>query len=494
MSLASFPRDFYFGFSISSFQFEMGGPGTLDEGSDWWVWVRDPSIVASGLVSGDLPEDGPGYWRLYREDHSLAESLGLDSARLCVEWSRVFPRPTREVRVRVDREPDGSIVGVEVDSRALNEMDRLANKEAVERYREILSDWRRRGRLLILNLNHFTLPSWIHDPIQLRRRGIGGAPGGWLDKSTVVEFAKYAAYIAWKLGDLVDVWSTMNEPNALYTASYVNVKSGFPPGIPGLDLAVGAARNMAEAHARAYDAIKSIDGKPVGIIYVFTAFEPLDGGHEDAARAASEAFNYSFLDSITRGSSLLVGDRSDLKGRLDWLGVNYYTRAVVKGDGKGLGFKVVRGYGPECTPNALSLDGRPCSDIGWEVYPEGLYHVLRAVHERYGLDILVTENGVADSTDRIRPAFIASHIYQVGRALGEGVRVRGYLHWSLIDNYEWAHGFSMRFGLAHVDYSTKRRRLRPSALVYKTISTEKAVPDELEHLAKPPALDARLSI
>jgi beta-galactosidase len=105
---------------------------------------------------------------------------------------------------------------------------------------------------------------------------LGALPGGWLEKSTVVEFAKYAAYVAWKLGDLDDMWSTMNEANALYTASYVNVKSGFPPGIPGLDLAAAAARNMAEAHARAYEAIKEFSDKPVGLIHVVARFEPLE--------------------------------------------------------------------------------------------------------------------------------------------------------------------------------------------------------------------------
>ncbi len=488
MTLARFPRDFSFGFSMSSFQFEMGGPGTIDNGSDWWHWVRDPNIVASGLVSGDLPEDGPGYWRLYRGDHGLARSLGLDAARLCVEWSRIFPRPTTGVGVRVERDEQGSVVGVEVGERALKELDRLANGEAVRHYRSILGDWKERGGLLVLNLNHFTLPNWIHDPLRLKREGLGRAPAGWLDKRTVVEFAKYAAYVAWKLGDLVDLWSTMNEPNALYTAAYINVKSGFPPGIPGIDLALSAAKNMAEAHARAYDAVKEATGKPVGIVYVATRFEPVGGGHEEAARLAEEAFNYAFLDSIVRGDSILVHDRRDLEGKLDWLGVNYYTRAVVEKDPKGLGFKIVKGYGPACTPGSPSRDGRPCSDIGWEVYPEGIYWVLKSYHERYGLDMLVTENGVADSRDWLRPSFIVSHVYQVYRALVDGARIRGYLHWSLIDNYEWAHGFSMRFGLAHVDYASKKRFLRPSALVYRLIATEKSVPEEISHLASPPRI------
>ncbi|MDM7274636.1 MAG: beta-galactosidase BgaS [Thermoprotei archaeon] len=476
-----FPRDFLFGFSESGFQFEMGFKGSEDPNSDWWVWVRDFENVISGVVSGDLPEDGVGYWDLYSADHELAARLGMNCARIGVEWSRIFPRPTYDVRVDVERDEGGNITSIGVDYRALEELDRVASREAVGRYRSILGDWRSRGGIVIVNLNHFTLPLWLHDPVAVRRQGPGRAPSGWLSSSAVVEFAKYASYIAWKFDDLADYYSTLNEPTIIYIAGYLNVKSGFPPGYISFDAAREAAKNLAEAHARAYEAIKRISKKPVGLINATTAVEPISPDHAELAEIASSIINYPILDAVTTGKSMIIGERRDLAGKLDWIGVNYYSRTVIKPDTPPLGFKLVEGYGFNCG-GVTSLAGRRCSDFGWEVYPEGLYKVLLEVWRRYGLEIIVTENGVADKEDIIRPGFIASHMAMTAKALEEGVKVKGYLHWALTDNYEWAQGFRMRFGLAKVDYESKKRKLRPSSLIFKEIAENRGIPGELEYV------------
>ena len=162
-----FPRSFVFGFSEAGFQFEMGLPGSEDPNTDWWVWVHDQENIAAGIVSGDLPENGPGYWNLYSQDHNLADRLGMDGARIGIEWSRVFPKPTFDVGVSAEVDSEGNIVYVEVGEKALEELDRLANRDAVNHYREMLRDWRDRGKLLIVNLYHWPLPLWIHDPIRL---------------------------------------------------------------------------------------------------------------------------------------------------------------------------------------------------------------------------------------------------------------------------------------------------------------------------------------
>jgi beta-galactosidase len=474
------PKGFLLGFSESGFQFEMGLPGSEDPNSDWWVWVHDHENMLSGVVSGDLPENGPGYWNLYKVDHDLAFKLGMNCARIGVEWSRVFPKPTKDIRVDVDRDEDGNIVWIDVNDVVLEKLDSVANADSVNHYKSILEDWKSRGGTIVLNLNHFTLPLWIHDPIALRSNGSSKAPSGWLSEETVVEFAKYATYIAWKLDDLVDLYSTLNEPNVVYTAGYIMVKTGFPPGLLSIKAATRAAKHLVEAHVRAYENIKRITRKPVGIIVSLAAIEPIRQEYEDVAGLAKTLYNYSILDSITLGSSMITGSREDLRDKVDWIGVNYYSRLLVKPSKTPGFFDIVKGAGLYCNSKDVSITGRPCSDMGWEVYPEGLSKVLEEVWSKYRKPLIVTENGIADSRDVYRPKFLISHISHTVQALKEGVDVKGYLHWALTDNLEWAQGYSMRFGLVKVDYETKRRLLRPSALLFKEIAESQDIPDDMD--------------
>ena len=329
MSL-KFPKDFKFGFSEAGFQFEMGLPGSENPHSDWWTWVHDQENITAGIVSGDLPENGPGYWHLYQKDHEIADSLGMDSARLGIEWSRLFPKPTFNIKADVEKDSAGNIISVEVGEKSLEELDKIANKEAVEHYRRIFEDWRKRGKLLIINLYHWPMPVWLHDPIKVRKLGPDRAPAGWVDERSVVEFTKFAAYVAWKLGDLPDMWSTMNEPNVVYTQGYVSIKSGFPPGYLSVEASLKAAKHLIEAHARAYDVLKKMTKKPVGIIYATAEIEPLTTEDKEIAEAAYAQHNFSFMDAIFTGTSQLVGgERKDLARHLDWIGTVSYTHLTL---------------------------------------------------------------------------------------------------------------------------------------------------------------------
>ena len=473
----SFPKSFKFGWSQSGFQSEMGTPGSEDPNSDWYVWVHDKENIAAGLVSGDFPENGPAYWSNYKVFHENAVKIGLNIARIGVEWSRIFPKPLPKPEELKD-----NITHVEINENELRRMDEYANKEALDHYREIFKDLKDRGIHFILNIYHWPLPLWLHDPIRVRRGDFSG-PTGWLNSRTVYEFARFSAYIAWKLDDLVDEYSTMNEPNVVWGLGYVGIKSGFPPGYLSLELTKKAKYNIIQAHARAYDAIKSVSKKPVGIIYANTSFQPLTEKDGEAVEMAEYSERWSFFDAIIRGEIFEGNEkivRDDLRNKLDWIGVNYYTRTVVKKTEKG--YFSLPGYGHGCERNSISPAGRPCSDFGWEFYPEGLYDVLVKYWRRYGLRIYVTENGIADDADYLRPYYLVSHIYQVYRALGDGVDVRGYLHWSLADNYEWASGFWPRFGLLKVDYNTKKQYWRPSAFIYREIAKNNSITDEIEHL------------
>jgi len=483
-----FPEKFLFGASMSGFQFEMGGSReSIDDKTDWFVWVRDIGNLMNGVVSGDLPENGPGYWDKFKEVHELAKEFGMNAMRVGIEWSRIFPSSTKDVAVNVVREDD-KILEVDVSEKALEILDEIANKEAIERYREILSDLREKGFKVIIDLNHFTLPVWVHDPIAIRDHKETNALG-WVSSDIVVEFAKYASYIAWKLSDLVDLWATLNEPQIVSSLGYIFFRSGFPPAIFSPSWYVRSLYNQMQAHARAYDAIKKFSEKPVGVIYSFTW---VDSPEEDQKIIENAMYfnNWYFMDGVAFGK-ILNEERPDLK-KLDFIGVNYYTRTVVSGsnvplnlEGWKMFFKTLPGYGYACDPYSLSNDGRPTSEFGWEIYPEGLLKILLALKERYDLPMIVTENGIADSRDILRPYFLVSHLKAVEDAIERNVDVFGYLHWSIIDNYEWAQGYRMRFGLAEVDYSTKTYHPRPSMYVFREITNKRTTLDFSRYLRSP---------
>lgn len=483
-----FPEKFLFGASMSGFQFEMGETKeSIDGKTDWFAWVRDLGNIINGVVSGDLPENGPGYWDKFDTVHNLAKEFGMNAMRIGIEWSRIFPNTTKDVVVNVIREDD-KILEVNVNKQALRILDEIANKKAVERYREILSDLRKKGFKVIIDLNHFTLPVWIHDPISIRDRKETEALG-WINPDTVVEFAKYASYVAWKFSDLVDLWITLNEPQIVSSLGYIFFRSGFPPAVFSPSWYVKSLYNQIQAHARAYDAIRKFCGKSIGVIYSFTW---VDSPEEDQKIIENAMYfnNWYFMDGLVFGK-VLNEERPDLK-RLDFIGVNYYTRTVASSsnipldlDGWKVYFKTLPGYGYICEPYSLSNDGRPTSEFGWEIYPEGLLKILLALKERYNLPMIITENGIADSKDILRPYFLVSHLKAVEEAIEKNVDVFGYLHWSIIDNYEWAQGFKMRFGLAEVDYSTKTYHPRPSMYVFKEIIKKRTTSDFSRYLRSP---------
>jgi beta-galactosidase len=296
----------------------------------------------------------------------------------------------------------------------------------------------------------------------------------------------------------VDNWITFNEPMVISKAGYLSPQNGFPPGLNNFRASRKVALNMVIAHARAYDAIKKLDtikadedganAANVGLIQDVFPVKPLDEKDESDVKAASfldNMHNHFFPQSITHGrfdgnlnAAKEKGEVKDyLQNRLDWLGVNYYTRVVVRGKRSILARlfagipiipEMVQNYGFLCKPNSKSAGGMLTSDFGWEVFPEGILEALKLM-ERYERPLYVMENGTADSKDGIRPRFIVDHLQTLDKALNEKIDVRGYFHWSLTDNYEWAKGFGMKFGLCSVDLESKQRVKRKSADVYKKI-------------------------
>jgi beta-galactosidase len=499
-----FKAGFLWGVSASGFQFEMGDLAgrSVDANTDWFVWVYDAENIRRGLVSGDLPENGVDYWSLYNKDHEAARKLGLNAYRIGVEWSRVFPKSTSAVEVGVERASDGNISKIEVESKALEMLEEMADKEALNHYRAVIADLRERDFKVFVCLNHFTLPLWIHNPLVVRATKLRKGPKGWLDEAAIIEFAKYAAFMAWSLGEMVDSWAVFNEPMAVCEAGYMIPESGFPPGVSSFKAVMKAAENMVVAYARAYDVIKKVDtvkaddDSPspayVGLIHNVIPAQPLNGMerlHAEAAKFMENLHNQFFPQAVAEGwlDENLNGirEKSEVKNylghRLDWLGVNYYTRFVIRGKRNLLARlfagipavpEIMPNYGFGCQPKSVSADGNPTSDLGWEIYPQGLLEALKAM-AKYGKPLYVTENGIADAEDKLRPKFIEDHVKVLEKALNEEkIDVKGYFHWALTDNYEWANGFKMKFGLFAVDLQTKKRVMRKSAKTYKQIIEE----------------------
>lgn len=308
------------------------------------------------------------------------------------------------------------------------------DQDALNAYRQQLEALKAAGIEPMVTLHHFTSPTWLADQ------------GGWTNPEVVASFERYVTQVSERLSDLVQWWITINEPSILAFKSYV--EGSWPPHQPNhLRGYVRLMRHSRRAHARARRILKS--ARNDAMVSMAFAIWPLQAVRRwspiDQAMAA-------FGDWFWQGR---IVQRS--LPWLDWIGVNYYSRTFV-------------GW-PWPSSDGHISGAR--TDFGWEIYPEGLRSVLNRVG-RYGKPVMVTENGIADAADGQRAEYIVAHVRQMRLAIDDGVDLRGYLHWTLLDNFEWAEGFEQRFGLA-----TRERQLRPSARVYGTIARANGLPDEL---------------
>jgi beta-galactosidase len=484
-----FPKGFQWGTAIAGFQTEAGQGRNVDTGSDWYVWSEDPDNVAEGAVTGDHVADGPGFLARHRGDIKLASKrLGLNAFRMGIEWSRVFPTSTEGVK-------------------GLKALDRIADQGAVKRYRRILRRVRKAGMTPWVTINHFTLPAWIHDPVAARDLLSGLGPNeeppafprsGWLSPATVAEFRKYADYLAWKLGDEVDRWITLNEPMVVAVNGYVNipglVEGNFPPGAWSFPGVIRAILNMVDANAAAYKAVKRRDpGSRVGFVHNMVAFTPSDPTSESDRRGTEHAtylFDRLFMNAAVRGVKDVDVDgvvdpgerRRKSANRADFVGLNYYFRGRVTGLGAPLTSRIPlldflpsTVYGSPTNPGGAPCP-TTCTEFGWEIYPQGFRRVL-GIAGSYGLPVVVTENGISDSNDDQRAAYLESHLRAMLKADRRGkADVRGYFHWTLVDNFEWAEGYHQRFGLFSYDPDTLERTMRPSAKLYAKIARSGRIP------------------
>jgi beta-glucosidase/6-phospho-beta-glucosidase/beta-galactosidase len=476
-----FPRGFLFGTAVAGFQVDMGCP-TLpasvcdDPSSDWYRFVTSPEIVGdrSALVKGDPPSRGPGFWELYPQDLDRAASeLKNNAFRMSLEWSRIFPRATD---------------GVE----GYDALRALASADALAGYHSIFAALRARGLKPLVTLNHYTLPTWIHDTVGCHQDLATCSPRGWLDEErTVREIAKYAGFAAREFGGEVDLWATLNEAfTSIAIAGYLiqtPIRSNPPAVRLRFEEAKAVYRALVLAHARMYDAVKANDRSDadgdgvaarVGFVHPMVPMAPKDPAKPLDVRAAENVhylWNLAFLNAVAKGDfdanlDRNVVNRPDLAGRMDFVGINYYLRAKLEG-WEAPAFPQLS---PLTTFNPLTFEAD-------EIYPKGIYEMISVV-KGMGLPIYITENGVQDpDDDGTGPEFLVRHLTWVSRAIRDGADVRGYFVWTLMDNYEWHLGTDFRMGLYAVDNDDvqKTRRARRAVAVYRAIAEARRIPSDL---------------
>ena len=458
-----FPEEFLWGAAMAGFQVDPGCPtlaedACVDDQSDWYQWVTDPELVAEGglHLSGEPLSAGPGHWELYPEDFDLAANeVGLNSLRVSLEWSRLFPT-----------EPPAD-VGVE-------DLGNYADPEAVEEYHRYLDALEERGLVPLVTLNHYTLPLWLHDGKECHEDIDSCSRRGWADGERMkAELARYSGWCAREYGENVDLWATLNEPFAVVLAGYLlpSADRTNPPGVIKPALAVDVFFSMVEAHAAMYDAVHAWDSTAqVGAVPNLAAIAPHDPDREADVLAVEHmdyVYNRLFLEATVYGhwdrdvDGIAEEERPDLAGRMDFIGVNYYTRL----EAQALGTPLIAGY--------PWIDFIPVGSF-WNEYPEGLGEVARLAGS-YGVPVYITENGTSvqeDATER----FFVPHLESLQEAMRGGVDVRGYYVWSLIDNYEWNHGMNLRFGLYEVDINSKARVARPFVEAYGDLARTGILP------------------
>jgi len=434
-----FPAGFLWGTATSSHQVE-----GHNRNNDWWLWEQLPGKIRDGSTSAVACD----WWHRAEQDFDLAREMGQNSHRLSLEWSRIEPRP--------------------------GEWDH----GALDRYRQMLGALRDRGIEPMVTLHHFTLPIWA------------AARRGWENPEIVERFDRYVEYVVAGLGDLCDLWCTINEPMIYIAFGYL--EGIWPPGYRSPTKAVSVFRSLVRAHACAYHAIhRRQGGARVGMAKHLRPFDPANPDSPMdrlLARFLDRLFNIAFLRAITEGVIRWPWgwqERvSQARDTCEFIGVNYYSRDMVAFDPhRPTGLFTRRFANPA---SEFSMEG-------WgEVYPEGLYRVLKRV-AAYRKPVYITEVGIPDNTDAQRPRFILTHMAATHRAIEEEVPVAGVYFWSLVDNFEWAEGYTARFGLVGVDFDTQERRVRASGRLYAEIARANAISRDMVRRYAPEVMERILT-
>lgn len=436
-----FPDDFMWGIATSSYQIE----GAWNEdGKGESIWDRF-SHQRGNIHKGDTGDIACDHYHHYEEDVQIMRELGVKAYRFSISWPRIFPQGIGK-----------------------------PNQKGLGFYKKLIEALLKANIKPIVTLYHWDLPQALQNK------------GGWVNRDLTDYFADYATCMFEELGNLVHMWITHNEP---FVVAYLGYGSGVhAPGIQDTKKAIQATHNLLLSHGKTVQAYRQMGLKgDIGISLNLNPVYPDSNSQEDqiAAQKEDQFKNSWFLDPILKGGyptmlldffqrkygvpDIKEGDLDVISTQIDFLGVNYYSREVVKADEKSkeLGVKQVKIRSSEYT------------EMGWEVYPQGLYDLLVRIREDYGdIPLYITENGAAFA-DRLTKAnkihdpkridYLHRHFQKAWEAIRDDVPLKGYFVWSLMDNFEWASGYSKRFGLIYVDFQTLKRIWKDSAYFCKEV-------------------------
>lgn len=432
-----FPATFTWGVATSAFQIEGAAAADGKGPSIWDTFCRQPGAIndhSDGAVACD-------HYHRYREDVGLIAALGVDAYRFSIAWPRV--------------QPDGNGAW---------------NEAGFDFYDRLLAELSARGVKAHVTLYHWDLPQALQDD------------GGWLNRATCQHFANYAAEVARRFGNRVEAIATHNEPWCTANLGYGNAQ--FAPGVADVRQAIQVSHHLLLSHGLAMQAMRrQASSAKLGIVLNQWTADAATGSAADRAMAELEYARSVqwFMDPIFKGHYpdlalrahgelaplVHAGDFDIIRQPLDFLGCNYYFRS----------------WCSAATPPVPAPAADGVTDMGWEIYPRGLTELLVKLHAEYDLPpIYITENGMASADqvqgeqvpDARRIAFVESHLAALHDAMRQGVDVRGYFLWSLLDNFEWNSGYAKRFGIIHVDYATQRRTLKDSAIWYRNFIGQRA--------------------
>lgn len=410
-----FPKDFLWGTATASHQVE--GNNRLN---DWWAFEQQAGRIHDGNPSGDACR----HYELYKDDIKLMKSLHQNAHRFSLEWSRIEPE-------------EGKF-----------------DAQAIAHYRDVIETLRANNIEPLVTIHHFTNPVWL------------SKKGAWEDRKIEDYFARYTRIVAREFGDIVSNWVTINEPMVYVLMGYI--LSHWPPAKKSTWLGFRVLGNMMRAHAAAYRVLhETAKLKPmVGIAHNMRLFDPanphswFDGSTAWLQDYLINEIVMRVLDSGTLPPPLGLDQSITNLGQLmDFVGLNYYSRDLVEFNPKSVGTLFGRNFPPP---------GSELTLFGWEIYPEGLYRLCKRL-AKYDKPIFITENGIPDDTDEQRPRALIEHLAAVHKAISEGANVKGYFHWSFIDNFEWAEGYRTPFGLVECDFKTQARRVKDSGKLYAEI-------------------------
>lgn len=421
---------FTYGVATASFQIEGGAEHRLP--SIWDTFCNTPGKIKD-QSNGEIACD---HFHLWQQDIELIESLGVDAYRFSISWPRVL-------------DESGQI-----------------NQQGIDFYLRLIETLNQKNIKPFVTLYHWDLPQYLEDK------------GGWLNRDTAYHFRHYVDAITSALGDGVYSYATFNEP---FCSAYLGYEVGIhAPGKIGKEFGKKAAHHILLAHGMGMQVLAQNSPQTKnGIVLNFTPAYPISESEADlrAAKKADDNFNHWYIKPLFDGCypelidqlpeverpQIEPGDMDIIAQPLDFLGVNFYTRARYSADGNG-GFT-------EVPPNGL-----PTTDMGWEIYPQAMTQLLTSLNQTYSLpEIYITENGAATAdslidsevNDSDRIDYIQSHLCAVDEAINQGVNIQGYFVWSLMDNFEWAEGYEKRFGIVYVDYQSQQRTIKNSGLAYR---------------------------